>query len=111
MGHGEFRRLPRQLEGVVQERPGGLTLSPAQALQGRSTGCSRPLHADHADLAALESAQRQAAHARRRPGLPPEPLCADRFVDGEELLKDGTELHLFATCACGPAQGFPTRSW
>ena len=27
-----------------------------------------------------------------------EPHCADRFVDGVEVLKDGTELHLATLC-------------
>ena len=60
-----------------------------------STGRSRPIHANHTNLAALKSAQRQAARAR----LPPEFHCADRFVDGGvEVLKDGTDLHLASFC-------------
>ncbi len=57
-------------------RPGG----------ARSKGLSRPAQADHAELAALETAARQAAHERRR--------HAGRLVDGVEILRDGTELHL-----------------
>ena len=38
------------------------------------------------------------ALARRRSGLPPEPHCAVRFVDGVEVLKDGTGLHQASIC-------------
>ena len=99
IGHGEFRRLLRQIERVGPEPAVAAPAPPpAQTPPRRSTGWSRPLHADHADLAALESTQRQAARARRRPGLPPEPHCADRFGDGAEVLTDGTELHLASFC-------------
>ena len=99
IGHGEFPRLLRQIERVGPEPAVAAPAPPpAQTPPLRSTGWSRPLHADHADLAALESTQRQAARARRRPGLPPEPHCAARFVDGVEVLQDGTELHLASFC-------------
>ena len=66
----------------------------------RSKGWSRPAHADHADLAALEAADRQAARERRRHGGPSRaaPPLAGRFVDGVEMLRDGTELHLASFC-------------
>ena len=70
----------------------------AAPLDAESSKWSRPLHADHADLAALASTQRQAARARLRPGLPPEAHCADRFVDGVEVLKDGMERRLASFC-------------
>ena len=47
---------------------------------------------------ATEAAAPQAAHLRRRPGRTPESPCADRFTDGVEVLKDGTELHLASFC-------------
>ena len=100
IGHGEFRRLLRQIEREPPVEPHTPPTPPppphpslAAALRG-STGWSRPLYADHAMLAAAEAAALQAARARRRPGRPPEPRCAGRFMDGVEVLKDGTELHL-----------------
>ena len=63
-----------------------------------STGWSRPVDADHAELAALEAAQRLAARARRHPDRPPDPRCGDHCADGMEVLKDGTELHLASFC-------------
>ena len=73
---GEFLRLLRQIARVGPEPAVTAPAAPpAQAPQHCSTGWSRPLHADHADLAALESTQRQAARTGRRPGLPPEPQC------------------------------------
>ena len=101
IGHGEFRRLLRQL---AHELPAGTdsppvptTLPPPATLRS-SKGWSRPLQADHAELAAVEAATTQAARTRRRPGRPPEPRCVGRFVDGVEVLKDGTELHLASFC-------------
>ena len=51
---------------------------------------------DQAELAALEAAARQAARTRRRRGGPSRvaPPVDGRFVDGVEVLRDGTELHL-----------------
>jgi len=109
IGHGEFRRLLRQIEretppdpaaAHVQVAPGPDTSSAAttRTSPSRSSGWSRPLYADHAELAALEAAHRQATRARRRPGRPPEPSTAGRFADGVEVLKDGTELHLASFC-------------
>ncbi len=63
-----------------------------------STGWSRPVHADHAEVAAAEAAERQAARARRLPGRPLEPRCVGRSADGVEVLEDGAVLHLAALC-------------
>ena len=101
IGHGEFRRLLRQL---AHELPAGAdsppvpTTPPPPTTPRSSKGWSRPLHADHSELAAVEAATAQAARARRRPGRPPEPRCVGRFADGMEVLKDGTELHLVSFC-------------
>jgi hypothetical protein len=59
---------------------------------------ARPLHADHAELAATKAATVQAARVRRHPGRPPAPRYVGRFADGMEVLKDGTELHLVSFC-------------
>ncbi len=64
----------------------------------RSTGWSRPVFAEHAELAAAEAAQLQAARARRRPSRPAELRSVDHFATGMEVLKDGTELHLASFC-------------
>ena len=104
IGHGEFRRLLRQLahelpaEVESADLPPAPTTPPAPAPPRSSTGWSRPLHADHAELAAAEAATAQAARARRRPGRAPAPRCIGRFADGVEVLKDGTELHLASFC-------------
>ena len=103
IGHGEFRRLLRQIE---RETPAGTDTPPPPpppppplaAVLRCSTGWSRPLHADHAELAAAEAAALQAARARHRPGRPPELRCTGRFADGVEVLKDGTVLHLASFC-------------
>ena len=81
IGHGEFRRLLRQLapalpEGAASPPP------PPPATPRTSTGWSRPLHADHAELAAVEAATARAARARRSPGRLPEPRCFGCFADG-----------------------------
>jgi hypothetical protein len=74
--HGEFHRLLRQL---AHELPAGAdsppvpTTPPPPTTPRSSKGWSRPLHADHSELAAVEAATAQAARARRRPGRPPEP--------------------------------------
>ena len=104
IGHGEFRRLLRQLvhelpaEEESADPPPGPAPPPPLATPRSSPGWSRPLHADHAELAATEAATAQAARARRRPGRPPAPRCVGRFADGMEVLKDGTELHLASFC-------------
>ena len=106
IGHDEFRRLLRQIErapsvSTVPDRPTTPSAPPPPPPPPpprRSSGWSRPVHADHAALAALEAAQVQAARALRRPGRPPEPYHVERFADGVELLKDGTELHLASFC-------------
>ena len=103
IGHGEFRRLLRQLAheppaDVELAEPPGPAPPATPATPRSSPGWSRPLHADHAELAAAEAATTQAARARRRPGRPPAPCCVGRFADGVEVLKDGTELHLASFC-------------
>ena len=101
IGHGELRRLLRQI--VCDPPPAGPATDalgdPATAMGpscARSKGWSRPVQADHAELAALEAAARQAARTRRRRGGPSRvaPPVDGRFVDGVEVLRDGTELHL-----------------
>ena len=101
IAHGEFRRLLRQVVHVPTagvDSPPTPTTPPPPAMPRSSTSWSRPLHADHAELAAVEAATAMAARIRRRPGRPPEPRCFDRFADGMEVLKDGTELHLASFC-------------
>ena len=102
ISHGEFRRLLRQIERespVAADTP----LAPPTPLSlpetpRRSTGWSRPVHADHAELASAEAAALWTARARRRPGRPTEPQGTGRFADGVEVLKDGTVLHLASFC-------------
>ena len=74
IGHGEFRRLLRHIERAEPETPKVLPVatatSPPPPLR-RSTGWSRPVHADHAELAAIEAAtllaaRTAAARASRR---------------------------------------------
>ena len=109
IGHGEFRRLLRHITretppdtaaviDAVVPCPDVVAATAALTSPSRSSGWSRPVDADHAELAALEAAHRQAARARRRPGRPPEPTTTGRFADGVEVLKDGTELHLASFC-------------
>jgi hypothetical protein len=103
IAHGEFRRLLRQ---IAREVPAADAPSPAPPSQRptplpiprSSTGWSRPVFAEHAELAAAEAAQLQAARARRRPGRPAELRPIDHFATGMEVLKDGTELHLASFC-------------
>ena len=101
IGHGELRRLLRQI--VSDSPPASPVATPPVAPEAapgpggaRSKGWSRPAQADHAELAALEAAAREAARARRRHGGPSRaaPPLAGRFVGGVEILRDGTELHL-----------------
>ena len=105
VGHGEFRRLLRQV--VTRGSEGGRENVPAHALPPvsvlaqpatGSSGWSRPVQADHAELAALEAAQRRAARERRRRGVGNQPIPACLFTDGREVLRDGTELHLASFC-------------
>ncbi len=58
------------------------------------------MQADHAELAALEAAERSAARERRRHGGPSRapPRLDGRFAEGVEVLRDGTELHLASFC-------------
>jgi hypothetical protein len=103
MGRWAFRRLLRQ---IVRDDPSASSAAappaPPAVPQGqgsarpRSKGWSRPAQADHAELAALEAAAREAAHERRRPDGRSRvaPSLAGRFVGGTEVLRDGTELHL-----------------
>jgi hypothetical protein len=106
IGHGEFRRLLRQ---IVRDDPAASSATapvppvPPPGLgsaRQRSKGWSRPAQADHAELAALEAAARTAARERRRHGGPCRlaPSLAGRFVGGMEVLRDGTELHLASFC-------------
>ena len=143
IGHGEFCSLlwqqPRDQESWTPGPRRHLILRrrrprppPPLATLRRSTGWSRdsrPLYADHAELAATEAAALQAARLRRRPGRPRELSCAGRFTDGVEMLKDCTadaELRLesandpmFArsspstpTCSAGPRRACRrTAAW
>ena len=111
IGHGEFRRLLRQIlrddpaqSGRATPPAGGTTGLPARlgtlGTGSTSPGWSRPAQVDHAELAALEAAERQAARERRRHGGPSReaPPLAGRFAGGMEVLRDGTELHLASFC-------------
>ena len=102
IGHGELRRLLRQVDrGEPTEDTAPPLVAPPVLSATHSSGWSRPVQADHAELAALEAAERQAARARRRHGGPngrPPPHCG-RCVGGVEILRDGTELHLTSFCA------------
>ena len=105
IGHGELRRLLRQIVRTDQPAgPAGVASVSLGSIQGpggaRSKGWSRPAQADHAELAAVEAAERQAARERRRRGGPSRvsPSLEGRFIDGMELLHDGTELHLASFC-------------
>ena len=98
IGHGELAGSSARSSGsALSQLSRPLPLRPRRRRHvARRDGRATPRRS--ADLAALESTQHQAARARRRPGLSPEPHCADRFVDGVELLQDGTELHLASFC-------------
>ena len=112
IGHGEFRRLLRQIRrddpaSLARSDPapppaGGATGLPVrwETSSTTSPGWSRPTQVDHAELAALEAAERQAARERRRRGGPSReaPPLAGRFAGGMEVLRDGTELHLASFC-------------
>ena len=78
--HGEFRRMLRQ---VVPSESQERTAAPS------NSGWSKPLQADHADLATLEATARQRGRIRRGLGGDT-PL----FQEGVEVLQDGTELYL-----------------
>ena len=108
IGHGEFRRLLRQIVRDDPEEavapPGHVPASQSPAatpLRPRSKGWSRPAHADHVELATLEATARLAARARRShrgPDRDPEPPAVGRFTKGVEVLRDGTVLHLASFC-------------
>ena len=68
-----------------------------------SSGWSRPVQADHAELAALEAAQRRVARERRRRDFGNESIPTCLFTDGREVLRDGTELHLASFCPADAA--------
>jgi hypothetical protein len=73
IGHGEFRRFLRQIErgipAVADTPPPPI---PPPATLRPSTGWSRPLHADHAELAAVEAtaARMTGTATYRSPSLP-----------------------------------------
>ncbi len=74
IGHGEFRRcirqIQRELPAVADTPPPPITpptTQPALATLSCSQGWSRPLQADHAELAAVEAAALQAASAPAPP--------------------------------------------
>ncbi len=72
--------------------------SPPGQLGASSKGWSRPVLADHAELTALEAAERQAARECRchcRPSRVAQRLGC-RFAEGVEVLRDCTELHLLS---------------
>jgi len=105
MTHGELRRLLRQIaRNDPPEETTTVTSATAEPTQGprgpRSKGWSRPAEADHAELATLEAGERRAARERRRHGGPSRATThlSGRFVDGVEMLRDGTELHLASFC-------------
>ena len=108
IGHRELCRLLRKIvqddpsqSGLATPLAGGATgLLVRLGTLGTSPGWSRPTQADHAELAALEAAERQAARERRRHGGPSReaPPLAGRFAGGMEVLQDGTELHLASFC-------------
>jgi hypothetical protein len=94
IGQGEIRQLLRQvvpydLPPTAQD-PGGATQLVART---SSSGWSKPLTADHTALAAMEAENRQQRRIGRRLGGP-DPTCPTPFLDGVELLRYGTELHL-----------------
>ena len=98
IGHGEFRRMLRR---VVPSGLSDATVCTTAAaapeatspLPARHGGMSKPLEPlGTAELAAAAH-NRQARSARRLGGVLPPP-ATPRFVDGTELLADGTELHL-----------------
>ena len=118
-GHASLRRSTRYRLSATGSFFGsfanssGLPQSPPpptlQMLHRSSTGRSRPIHADHTetDLAALKSAQRQAASAQRlsasSDGPPPARAPLRRPLRrwhglAMEVPKDGTDLHLASFC-------------
>ncbi len=88
--HGEFRRLLRQIvrdyhsASSAPPRPTCLRCRRESGTGQRAPGWSRPAQADHAELAALEAAERVVANERRRHGGPSRvaPPLAGRFVGG-----------------------------
>ncbi len=109
IGHGELHCLLCQIvsdDPPAAQTPCEVVDQGATARQGppgapwRSKGWSRPVQADHAELAALEAAERSAARERRRYGGPSRapPRLDGRFAEGVEVLRDGTELHLASFC-------------
>ena len=85
IGYGRFLRLLLQIE------PLGRRFRRPHPPHPRRLRCAARW--DGPDPAALESAHRQTARARRQSGLPPEPHWPS-FVDGVEVLRPGAqELH------------------
>ena len=96
IGHGEFRRMLRRVvpAGVPPPDPAPAEAARLAALPpSRHGGMSKPL--DPLGTAELAEAdrQRQLRRTQRRSGRAPPPQLP-RFVDGTEILDDGTVLHL-----------------
>ena len=95
IGHAEFKRMLRQTvreEGSDTSQPPPLSSLPVLT----TSGWSKPLLDDHAELAALEAETCRRARIRRRLGG--QQQQTPRFSNGAELLLDGTELHLASFC-------------
>ena len=96
IGHGEFRRMLRRVVPAAPadfHEPAAVAAHLATRPARRHSGMSKPLDPlGTAELAEVDH-QRQLRRARRRAGLAPAPPLP-RFLDGMELLTDGTELHL-----------------
>ena len=94
IGHGEFRRLLRQIEResqvVLDAPPRHTTPTSSPAIGHYRTGWLRPVHADHAELAAAEAAHWQLRAAHARPGAPG---ASDRTLRRRSLCRrrGGTE--------------------
>ena len=97
IGHGEFRRMLRR---VIPSAPPEAADGPATAAYvvatsppARHGGMSKPLEPLGTEELAAVARQRQERRELRRFGSTP-PAALPRFLDGIELLNDGTELHL-----------------
>ena len=97
IGHGEFRRMLRR---VIPSAPPEAADGPATAAYvvatsppARHGGMSKPLEPLGTEELAAVARQRQERRELRRFGSTP-PAALPRFLNGIELLNDGTELHL-----------------